>query len=66
MSPQSLDFAEICAAYADCIAGKLTATDLAATLIPKVPGGRLSDGFVRGPAGAHWSGTATEGNRHGV
>jgi collagenase-like PrtC family protease len=66
MSPQSVDFAEICAAYADCIAGKLTATDLAATLIPKVPGGRLSDGFVRGPAGAHWSGTATEGNCHGL
>ena len=66
MSPQSVDFAEICAAYADCIAGKLTAADLAASLIPKVPGGRLSDGFVRGPAGAHWSGTTTEGNRHGL
>lgn len=66
MSPQNTDFAEICSAYADRIAGKLTAADLAATLIPKVPGGRLSDGFVRGPAGAHWSGTATEGNRHGL
>ena len=66
MSPQSAGFAEICAAYADHIAGKLTAADLAATLIPKVPGWRLSDGFVRGAAGAHWSGTATEGNRHGL
>lgn len=66
MSPQSVDFAEICAGYAACIAGKLTAADLAASLIPKVPGGRLSDGFVRGPAGAHWSGSTTEGNRHGL
>lgn len=66
MSPQSVDFAAICAAYAERIAGRLTAADLAAELIPKVPGGRLSDGFVRGPAGAHWSGTAKEGNRHGL
>ncbi len=58
MSPQSTGFAEICARYADRIAGRLTAAELAATLIPKVPGGRLSDGFVRGPAGAHWSGSA--------
>lgn len=66
MSPQSKNFAEICSAYADRIAGKLTAADLAATLIPKVPGGRLSDGFVRGPAGAHWSGIVIEGNRHAM
>ncbi len=71
MSPQSADFAEICAAYSDRIAGKLSAADLVATLIPKVPGGRLSDGFVRGPVGAHWSGAhrsgpATEGRRHGL
>ncbi len=66
MSPQSVGFAEICTDYADRIAGKLTAANLAATLIPKVPGGRLSDGFVRGPSGAHWSGTATEGARHGL
>lgn len=56
LSPQSTGFAAICAAYADRIAGSLNAADLAATLIAKVPGGRLSDGFVRGPAGAHWSG----------
>lgn len=60
MSPQSKDFADICAAYADRIAGRITADALSADLIAKVPGGRLSDGFVRGPAGAHWSGTATE------
>lgn len=57
LSPQSTGFAAICAAYADRIAGSLNAADLAATLIAKVPGGRLSDGFVRGPAGAHWSGS---------
>jgi O2-independent ubiquinone biosynthesis protein UbiV len=67
LSPQSGDFAAICAAYAARIAGQITASDLAATLIPQVPGGRLSDGFVRGPAGAHWSGSpapAFERNRH--
>jgi len=56
MSPQSVGFADICTAYADRINGHLTAASLAALLVPKVPGGRLSDGFVRGPAGAHWSG----------
>lgn len=66
MSPQSVDFPVICAAYTERIAGKLTADDLTATLISKVPGGRLSDGFLRGPAGAHWSGSTTEENYHGV
>lgn len=66
LSPQSTDFAAICAAYADRINGRLSAADLAATLTARVPGGRLSDGFVRGPAGAHWSGSASEGARHGL
>lgn len=66
MSPQSTDFADICAAYADRIAGRMTAGALAASLTQKVPGGRLSDGYVRGPAGAHWSGSASEGNHHGI
>ena len=66
MSPQSADFAQICVAYAARIAGTLTAADLAASLIAKAPGGRLSDGFVRGPSGAHWSGNATIGNHHGL
>lgn len=66
MSPQSLGFSEICTEYADRIAGRLTAADLAANLVAKVPGGRLSDGFVRGPAGAHWSGGAAERLRHGL
>lgn len=65
MSPQSIEFSSICADYADRIAGKLSAADLAASLVRKVPGGRLSDGFVRGPAGAHWSGSATDERRHG-
>lgn len=65
MSPQSIEFSSICADYADRIAGKLSAADLASSLVRKVPGGRLSDGFVRGPAGAHWSGSATDERRHG-
>ena len=56
LSPQSGDFAAICAGYADRIAGRQTAADLTAALVARVPGGRLSDGFLRGPAGAHWSG----------
>ncbi len=63
LSPQSGDFAATCRAYAARIAGKITAAALAATLIPQVPGGRLSDGFLRGPSGAHWSGGA-ERDRH--
>lgn len=66
LSPQSTGFATICAAYADRITGRLSAADLAAMLIPMVPGGRLSDGFIRGPAGAHWSGGTTEGSRYGM
>ncbi|MDP2083864.1 MAG: U32 family peptidase [Gemmobacter sp.] len=56
MSPQSTGFAAICAAYAARIAGTLTADALSETLAAQVPSGRLSDGFVQGPAGAHWSG----------
>lgn len=58
LSPQSGDFAGICAGYADRIAGRLGAEALAEDLLRKVPGGRLSDGFISGPAGAHWSGDA--------
>ncbi len=67
LSPQSDNFIGICSAYAERIAGRITAADLAALLIPHVPGGRLSDGFVRGDFGAHWSGapaTVTESIRH--
>lgn len=56
LSPQSGDFAGICADYAARIAGRLSGHALAARLAAQVPGGRLSDGFPGGPAGAHWSG----------
>lgn len=56
LSPQSRDFAAICAAYADRLSGDLSGTALAAMLRPMVPGGALSDGFLSGPAGAAWSG----------
>lgn len=56
LSPQSRDFAAICAGYADALAGRITGAALADQLAPRVPGGRLSDGFLTGPAGAHWSG----------
>lgn len=68
LSPQSVDFPEICAGYAARLADEISAADLAALLVPRVPGGRLSDGFVRGAAGADWSGAAPadERVRHAV
>lgn len=56
ISPQSNSFSEVLSGYADRLAGRLSGTDLARALATQVPGGRLSDGFVRGPSGAHWSG----------
>ncbi|EYD72892.1 Putative protease [Rubellimicrobium mesophilum DSM 19309] len=56
LSPQSRDFADICAGYADLLAGSLPGEALARRLAPLAPGGRLSDGFVNGPSGAAWSG----------
>ena len=59
LSPQSRDFAAICGAYADRLSGDISGTALEAMLRPMVPGGRLSDGFLSGPAGAAWSGEGT-------
>jgi O2-independent ubiquinone biosynthesis protein UbiV len=59
LSPQSGDFVGICDAYARRISGQIEGDDLARALAPQVPGGRLSDGFLRGPFGAHWSGEGT-------
>ncbi|WP_347309633.1 ubiquinone anaerobic biosynthesis protein UbiV [Defluviimonas sp. SAOS-178_SWC] len=56
LSPQSRDFAAICGAYADRLEGRISGAALEALLRPMVPDGRLSDGFLTGPAGAAWSG----------
>ncbi len=56
LSPQSGDFAGICRDYAERLDGRLDGDALAAKLVGQVPGGRLSDGFLRGPCGADWSG----------
>lgn len=56
LSPQSQGFAQICAGYADRLAGRMSAPTLEALLRPLVPGRRLSDGFPAGPSGAAWSG----------
>ena len=58
LSPQSVGFGRICAAYADRQAGKIDGPELESIVRPLVPGGRLSDGFPAGPVGAHWSGAA--------
>ena len=55
LSPQTGDFAGICTGYDDRVSGRTTGEHLAAALGPLVPGGQLSDGFLRGPAGASWS-----------
>lgn len=57
LSPQSRDFVAVCRRYADGIAGRVTPEALVAGLGAVVPGGRLSDGFLSGPCGAHWSGS---------
>lgn len=62
LSPQSQDFSAVCKAWNGRLAGRLDAPGLEAVLRPTVPGGRLSDGFLRGPAGANWSG-AMAGDR---
>ncbi|MCL7466395.1 U32 family peptidase [Phaeovulum sp. NW3] len=61
LSPQTGDFTGICRGYAAVLAGRKSGAELAAELAGQVPGGRLSDGFLSGPAGAHWSGAAAAG-----
>lgn len=58
LSPQSQGFGQVCAGYADRLAGRTSASALEAMLRPLVPGQRLSDGFPAGPSGASWSGAA--------
>lgn len=55
LSPQSRDFGAVCAAWDRRLSGCLSAAELVALLRATVPGGRLSDGFLHGPAGAAWS-----------
>lgn len=56
LSPQSGDFPAIVRGYADRIGGITQGTTLAQRLVAMAPGGRLSDGFPKGAAGASWSG----------
>lgn len=56
IQPQSGDFGAICTGYRDRISGQLSAEALTERLVVQVPKGRLSDGFLTGSAGAHWSG----------
>lgn len=57
LSPQREGFAQVVAGYADRLAGALSGAELARMLERTTPGGgQLSDGFLRGPSGAAWSG----------
>ena len=58
LSPQAKGFDRVCTGWDARLRGGLSAADLSAALRPDVPGGRLSDGFLKGPAGAAWSGAA--------
>lgn len=60
ISPQTGDFAALCADYAARLEGNIDGAALAARLIAQVPGGRLSDGFLVGNSGAQWSGQQAE------
>ncbi len=57
-SPPAKGFDRVCTGWDARLRGGLSAADLSAALRPEVPGGRLSDGFLQGPAGAAWSGAA--------
>ncbi len=54
LSPQTGDFAALCAGYADRISGDLSAEALTARLAAR--GRPLSDGFLLGASGVEWSG----------
>lgn len=56
LSPQSGDFRAICSEYAALLGGRTTPDAMTREIAKHVPGGRLSDGFARGEAGAGWSG----------
>ena len=58
LSPQSSGFADVVSGYAGLIAGSRDPAGLVSLLQSRVPGGRLSDGFLRGEPGAGWSGAA--------
>lgn len=54
LSPQARDFTAVVAGYADRLAGRLDGAALIETLRPTVPGGRLSNGYPTGTAGARF------------
>ncbi|WP_415183737.1 ubiquinone anaerobic biosynthesis protein UbiV [Phaeovulum sp.] len=58
LSPQTGDFEALCRAWTARLAGQMEAGELAALSAGMAPGGRLSDGFLTGDAGAAWSGGA--------
>lgn len=59
LSPHTGDFARLCGLFRDRIDGRITAQLLSEALLPEAPGGRFSDGFLTGAAGADWSGQVT-------
>ncbi|WP_417258455.1 ubiquinone anaerobic biosynthesis protein UbiV [Celeribacter sp.] len=56
LSPQTGDFAALCALYRDRIDGTVARGAVASALTDAHPDIRLSDGFLEGPSGAAWSG----------
>ncbi len=60
LSPQTGDFAAICALYRDRIDGTIKRGEIATALESSYPGIRLSDGFLTGARGAEWSGASAQ------
>lgn len=56
LSPQTGDFAGLCALWRKRLDGELAPGAVAETLQKAQPGLRLSDGFLTGASGAEWSG----------
>ena len=56
LSPQTGDFAGLCALYRQRLDGALDGAGLEAALHEGWPKARLSDGFLKGARGADWSG----------
>ena len=56
LSPQTGDFAAVCALYRGRLDGRVSRGGVAAALLEAYPAIRLSDGFLTGATGAAWSG----------
>ncbi|WP_264211396.1 ubiquinone anaerobic biosynthesis protein UbiV [Leisingera thetidis] len=55
LSPQSQGFFRLCQTYRERLNGTSPAGTIASEVLRRLPGTRLSDGFLTGPSGVSWS-----------